>query len=263
MLQELLVVPGPVPTGPLNATFDRTPTFTWNAVTGAATYEVFVKNQNTGVMVINGQSVAVTNFTPGANLTDGPYRWWVLAVSPANIGSLRSGGATTTDFYVGGRPTVLGPVGNTTDTTPTFTWTPVLGAASYQLTVNRINVPQVGIINQTGLTTTSFTPTTPMPVGTYRAWVRAVSGTGEISIWSVQVDFNVTETDPAGDITVGDLKLTRLLISELPQRDKGAVSAESSTRSALPAIADQRPDLPALDRMMVEFAIHEFSTGER
>ncbi len=187
----------------------------------------------------------------------------MLAVSPASIGSLKSGGATTTDIYVGGRPTFLGPIGNTSDTTPTFTWAPVLGAASYHLTVNRINVPQVGIINQTSLTTTSFVPTTPLPVGTYRAWVRAVSGTGEISIWSVQVDFNVTETDPTGDITVGDLMLTSLLVSEMTQRDQGPVSAESSNRSALPAITDQRPDLPALDRMMAEFAMQEFSPGER
>ena len=216
VLYEALVLPGPTPIGPLSATFDRTPTFSWNLVTGAASYEVFVKNQNTGVMVFNGTSTTATNFTPGTNLTDGPYRWWVLAVSSSG---LRSGGTTSTDIYVGGRPTIIAPAANssTSDTTPTFTWKSVDGAASYQLTVNRINVPQAGIISLTGLTTTSFTPTTPLPVGTYRAWVRAVSGTGELSSWSIEVNFTITAILPWVDPPGSDVLLTTLLVNELTE----------------------------------------------
>jgi hypothetical protein len=53
-------------------------------------------------------------------------------------------------------------------------------------------VTQIGIISQTGLAGTSFTPATPLPKGTYRAWVRAVSTTGELSIWSTPTDFAIT-----------------------------------------------------------------------
>ncbi|MBL8818573.1 MAG: hypothetical protein JNL58_21270 [Planctomyces sp.] len=191
VLQELLVVPAPTPVGPLNSTFDRTPTFSWNSVAGAASYELYVRNRNTGVMVINGQAVAGTSFTPTTNLTDGKYRWWVVAVRSSGNGAIRSG-VLTTDIYVGGQTSIVEPIGNTTDTTPTFTWRAVDGAASYRLTVDRVDVPQIGIINQTILMTTSYTSVTTLAKGTYRAWVRAVSTTGELSVWSTVVNFVIS-----------------------------------------------------------------------
>ena len=286
VLQEFLVVPGPAPVGPLSASFDRTPTFTWSPVTGAASYEIYVKNQNTGVFVINGQGTATTNFTPVSNLADGPYRWWVLAVGP---GGLKSGGATTTDIYVGGRSTVLGPIGNTTNTTPTFTWKLVLGAASYQLSVNRIDVPQAGIISVTGILGTNFTPTTVLPKGTYRVWVRAFSTTAELSIWSVQVDFTITAIEPTVELWNADSLFTGLLVSELIQFDAvnsdpkpavsnppGSMVSETETEdqssagehswvqiaplqeSAVALTVVRSPSAPDLDNLMAEYALHEF-----
>lgn len=70
VLYDALVVPGPTPIGPLSATVDRTPTFSWNTVTGAVRYELYVRNLSTNTMVINGQSVTGTNFTPSSNLSD-------------------------------------------------------------------------------------------------------------------------------------------------------------------------------------------------
>ncbi|MBC7966651.1 MAG: hypothetical protein H7Z17_12105, partial [Fuerstia sp.] len=287
VLQELLDVPGPIPVGPLSATFDRTPTFSWNPVAGALSYELYVRNQYTGAMVINGTSTAATDFTPATDLTDGPYRWWTLAVSPANIGPIKSGGSNPIDIYVGGRPTIIAPVAgsSTSDRTPTFTWRAVDGAAGYQLTVNRINVPQAGIISQTGLTTTSFTPTAALPVGTYRAWVRAVSTTGELSPWSTEVNFTITAIAPTIDSPDADLMLTGLLTSELAQRNdldadahesqiivrvppdrltgeavaEAAAPAVISSPSVLPVTNDQQPAVLDLDRLMMEFARHEFA----
>ena len=289
ILQEALVVPGPAPVGPLGGTFDRTPTFSWNAVTGAASYELYVRNQITGAMVINGQSVVATDFTPASNLTDGPYRWWTLAVSPSNFGLIKSGGSNTTDIYVGGRPTIIAPVAgsSTSDRTPTFTWRAVDGAAGYQLTVNRINIAQAGIISQTGLTTTSFTPTTDLAAGTFRAWVRAVSSTGELSPWSIEVNFSVTATDPAIDSPATDLKLTGLLASALAQPDDGdpessptrtvehpqteatahgsdfevAIQMRPSNLTVWPDAHVQKQNDLDVDRIMKEFALHEFTTA--
>ncbi|MBC7964969.1 MAG: right-handed parallel beta-helix repeat-containing protein, partial [Fuerstia sp.] len=289
VLQEALVVPKVTPIGPLSATFDRTPTFSWNPVTGAASYELYVRNQTTGAMVINGQSVMATNFTPASNLTDGPYRWWTLAVSPANIGPIKSGGSTATDIFVGGRPTIIAPVAgsSTSDRTPTFTWRAVGEAASYQLTVNRTSAPQANVISQTGLTLTSFTPASNLTPGNYRAWVRAVSTTAELSPWSIEINFTVTATVPTIDSPDADLMLTGLLASALAQPDDS--DTESSpmpnveqlqteatahdpdfevaiqTRSAsLIVRPDQRVrqlhDLD-VDRLMEEFARHEFTTG--
>ena len=69
--------------------------------------------------------------------------------------------------------------------------TAVTGAATYELWVNRIDVSAAGVINVTGLTSPQFTASTALAAGTYRVWIRAVSGTGIISIWSAAVDFFV------------------------------------------------------------------------
>ena len=254
-----------------SATFDRTPTFLWNVVAGAASYEVFVKHQNTGVMVFNGTSATATNFTPGTNLTDGSYRWWVLAVSS---GGLRSGGTTTTDTYVGGRPTMIAPIANssTSDTTPTFTWKSIDGAASYQLTVNRINVPQAGIVSQTGLTTTSLTPTTPLPAGIYRAWVRAVSSTGELSPWSIEVNFTITASLPSVGSSGADVLLTTSLENALPQRSSLQTSSPSMKvanvtpkeewAAAGDSEARSRREAQPMLRVFIQSGVQQQVTGE-
>ena len=227
VLQEALVVPSVTPIGPLSGTFDRTPTFSWNSVTGAVNYELYVKSMITGVMVINGQSVATTNFTPVANLVDGTYRWWTIAVSPASIGPIKSGGSNPIDIYIGGRPTFITPVAgsSTSVRTPTFSWKPVDGAASYRLQVNRTDVAQSNVINQVGLTGISFTPVANLAAGTYRAWVRAVSSTGELSPWSLEVNFTVTGTGPADDVPGFDFQLAGLLSSDLTDEHNGRAEA--------------------------------------
>ncbi|MBL8810725.1 MAG: hypothetical protein JNM43_11155, partial [Planctomycetaceae bacterium] len=54
------------------------------------------------------------------------------------------------------------------------------------------------VVRNSGLTTNSFTLTTPLVVGgTYRAWIRAISVTGEVSIWSNAVTFTVARIDEA------------------------------------------------------------------
>lgn len=201
VLYEALVVPSVTGLSPGTSTFDRTPEFTWTSVTGAAGYELFLKNQNTGSMVINGLPVAGTSYTPAANLPDGPYRWWVLAVSPASIGSLRSGGANNRDLFVGGRTSVTAPVGTILSRRPTFAWQGVDGAASYTLFVTRTSSPTGTVLNVPGITALNYTPEFDLTNGNFRVWVRAVTATGDVGPWSNPVDFSITQltslsTDP-------------------------------------------------------------------
>ena len=206
------LLPGVTVTGPLISTFDRTPTFTWNAVSGAVGYDLLLRNANNNAAVSNPTNVIGTSYTQPSDRPVGPYRWQILAVL-AN--GLRSQAATTQELFIGGRPNLLSPAGSTFDTTPTFSWIPVAGAASYQLFVNRTNVAVAGIINVTGLTTSSYTPVMPLPVGIYRAWVRAVSTTGELSSRSIQVDFTIAAAmEPAGGIAAVDS-----LMAEFTTRD--------------------------------------------
>jgi len=184
---EFLTMQAPTVTQGKNSTFDRTPTLAWNALSGAAKYEVFIRNQNTGATTLEVRNIAGLNFTPSSPLSDGPYRWWVLGVSAQGV---RSFWTAPVDLYVGGRSQLLSPVGSTGDRTPTFTWRPVDGAVRYDLFVNHVG-GQSQIIRQQNLTGTSYTPGASLPTGIYRAWIRAVSSTGELGPWSLELAFTV------------------------------------------------------------------------
>lgn len=202
------VVTPPALTAPVQPTFQRTPTFTWGAVPGAVTYEVFIRNQSSGATTVHQQNLSETNWTPSSALADGPYRWWVRATGTA---AMRSQWSAPADVVIGGRPNLLSPVGGGSDNTPTFSWGAVDGAASYRLFVDRTDVYAVGVINVTGLAGTEYTPAAALVPGAYRAWVRAVSTSGELSLWSVSVTFTVTAAaGPAARATAVPAQATEL-----------------------------------------------------
>ena len=188
--QEFMVVPAPVAISPIDATFNRTPEFQWTAVTGAARYQILLRNPNTGTTVF--QEFVTTNFfVAPARLSDGPYRWQVRALGPQGQSSEFFAAVR---IYVGGQPQIFAPIGTSTSI-PTFVWSAVQGAATYQLRVDRTDPLQVNRINVSGLTTNRYTATTPLPAGTYRFWVRAASTSGEVGIWSSLTVFTVASSE--------------------------------------------------------------------
>ncbi|MBL8819739.1 MAG: aryl-sulfate sulfotransferase [Planctomyces sp.] len=182
------LVTQPVPTAPLSSTFDRTPTFTWNAVAGALDYELVVRNRNTGAVVIHQANISGTSWTPSTPLPDSPYRWWVFGESATGF---RTRSSAAVDFYVGGRPDLLAPSGNVSNTRPTFTWKAVQDSVRYELSVERVGV-QYQYLSVTNITTISYLPQNAMPAGAYRFWVRAISNSSEASSWSLPMTFTIT-----------------------------------------------------------------------
>ena len=141
--------------------------------------------------MIEQKNITATRFTPQIGLPTGSYKWFVFAVSPASIGSIRSGAATTRDVFIGGRPTLLAPSGPGQSSRPEFRWGLVDDAVSYTLYVARPSGSNyVKVLETTGLTTLSWQPTNPIAGGSYRVWVAAVSGTG-VPVWSNPLDFSI------------------------------------------------------------------------
>ena len=147
-LSEFYVVPAPVITGGNLPTFDRSPTLDWEAVTGAVSYEVFVRNSTTGATVHYPRNLTETSWTPPADLADGPYRWWVLATGANGV---RGQWSAPIDIHVGGRPNVLSPAGTVNSSTPTINWQAVDGAVRYELWVTNMS-SMVRVIYDTNLT---------------------------------------------------------------------------------------------------------------
>lgn len=228
---EFVIATPPVPTAPLNSTFEVRPQFTWDAVLASPghlpTYSVYLRNMNTGptTFVYNPTGISGTDWTPPADLPDGLYRWWVQAVISPDIKTLWS---SPIDLNIGGRPFVLAPTG----ATPTFNWLQVTGAVSYNLWVNRTDVFTDGIINLTGLTGTAYTPGAPLVSGTYRVWVQAVSAAASTSLWSLPLDFTVAAAAEPAEQN-GQRSLTARLQPIVAELDRQLLSAESARSTAM------------------------------
>ncbi len=73
----------------------------------------------------------------------------------------------------------------------TFSWTSVADSERYELFVYSLGGSperQVkNLVTQTNLTGTSFTHTTALAPGRYRAWIRSISVMGEVTAWNSQI----------------------------------------------------------------------------
>jgi hypothetical protein len=128
---------------PTGRIFTATPTFTWNAVSGAAWYLLWVNDSSSpGGKIYKWYSAATAgcpsgtgtcSVTPTTALAKGASQWWIQAWGMTGYG--------TPSSPMGFR--VLPPVGavlispsGATGTTPTYTWYAVPGATWYYLRVN-------------------------------------------------------------------------------------------------------------------------------
>jgi hypothetical protein len=178
----------PVLIGPSGSITTATPTFSWNAVSGATQYEVYVWNRTTGAVV--DTRVQGTSWMPSSNLSSGSsYRWWVRALDTAGGASAWS---SALDFSKAAlaTPTLIGPTG-TADPTATFSWNAVDGASSYEIYVSNLTTGQV--IDQR-VSGNSWTPSSGLASGdSYRWWVRAFDASGGASSWSASLTFSVSQ----------------------------------------------------------------------
>jgi uncharacterized delta-60 repeat protein len=188
----------PTITGPAGIVNDATPTITWTTATYAARYDLWIDNLTTGAsQVIRQQNIAGTSFTPTSNLPFGSYRAWVRSISDAGVASAWS---VATDFR-SATPAITGPVGTSANATPTITWSAVDGAARYDLWLDNQTTGAAQVVRRTDLTSASFTPTSALPAGLYRGWVRAFDAAGNATSWSAASEFSIgipSVTGPVG-----------------------------------------------------------------
>ena len=148
-------------------------------------------------------------------------------------------------FNVGGIPTIQQPSAITATTN--ISWTPVTGAASYDVFIRRDFNGQA-FIQQLNQTATNLNVATSLP-GTYRIWVRTISSTAAVSNWSRPLSFVVaasgssdTGEDTASfDTWQADHQLTVLGRHPL-SFPMGTESNLDSTESTDTAADEDRPD---------------------
>ena len=190
-----------------STTWDTTPTFSWTEVPGAAEYEVRIADSEPGLTSASSVRETGTTHTPASALTNlQTYYWQVRAKDGAGqYGAWSDVQSLNVEWgAISGQSPADG--GSTPDTTPTFSWTAVPGAAGYdlQLADSRAGVESAPVQN---VTDTSYTPSSALNGQTH--WrVRAVNGDGQKGPWSavvtIQVNYSIGDTGPAGGIVFYD-----------------------------------------------------------
>lgn len=184
--QKLTVSDQTIVTGPAGSIDSSNPEITWNTVSGATHYDVWLADP-TGLVARETAATGTSHQFPDS-LPDAAYRVWVRPVTSNGIGSW----SQVQTFTVGGAatPTITLATTETTNRQPTIAWTAVEDVDRYELWVNHVGVAN-RVIHLTDLQTNSFTPTESLAVGNYRIWVRAISQTGVAGTWSTAANLTI------------------------------------------------------------------------
>ena len=168
------------------------PTLKWNAVSGAAKYEVYRARSKDGDY-IKYSTVTGTSYTNISYIENGnTYYYKVRALKSDGTAGAWSSIVSVTYKQTLPAPTVTG--GNDAQGRPTLTWKAVTGAAKYE--VYRARSKDGDYIKYSTVTGTSYTNTSYIEDGnTYYYKVRALKSDGTAGAWSSIV--SVTYRKPA------------------------------------------------------------------
>jgi hypothetical protein len=196
----------PSTTDPTN---DPTPEWSWtgstDAISGVDLYHIQIRRQGSADWDVLDTSLDIPDSTApadpqvweqGLQLQDGTYEIRVRAMDVAGNYSDWSGIGTvtvdTTPPAVPGMPQTTSP---TNDSTPTWTWGAVSGAASYNVYLDDVLVG-----NQTE---TSYAPSTDLPEGQHYLQVSALDALNNESALSEAGYVTIDLTDPAAPVMAG------------------------------------------------------------
>ena len=192
-------LPAPTVTGGNDA--QGRPTLKWNAVTGAAKYEVYRARSKDGDY-IKYSTVTGTSYTNTSYIENGnTYYYKVRALNANGTAGAWSSVVSVTYKQTLSAPTVTG--GNDNQGRPTLTWKAVTGAAKYE--VYRARSKDGDYIKYSTVTGTSYTNTSYIENGnTYYYKVRALNANGTAGAWSSVVSVTYKQTLSAPTVTGGN-----------------------------------------------------------
>ncbi len=181
--------------GPIGTTSNAAPTYQWTTSTNAASYELEVTNSR-GNVILARTGITQTTFAQPSQLVEDTYSIRVRAVnSESEFGEWSDIATFTIDIPAPAAPRILRPIGDITESFPTFEWTSDANSSNFSLWVNNVTT-QTRIIYRTAYAGTSYVHFDPLPDGVYRAWVKATNTVGESSAWSEFVEFTIDAPIP-------------------------------------------------------------------
>ena len=193
------ILPAPTVTGGNDS--QGRPTLKWNAVTGAAKYEVYRARSKDGDY-IKYSTVTGTSYTNTSYIENGnTYYYKVRALNANGTAGAWSSVVSVTYKQTLSAPSVTG--GNDSQGRPTLKWNAVSGAAKYE--VYRARSKDGDYIKYSTVTGTSYTNTSYIENGnTYYYKVRALDANGTAGAWSSVVSVTYKQTLSAPTVTGGN-----------------------------------------------------------
>ena len=193
------ILPAPTVTGGNDA--QGRPTLKWNAVSGAAKYEVYRARSKDGDYTRYSTTTG-TAYTNSSYIENGnTYYYKVRALNANGTAGAWSSVVSVTYKQTLPAPTVTG--GNDSQGRPTLTWKAVTGAAKYE--VYRARSKDGDYIKYSTVTGTSYTNTSYIENGnTYYYKVRALKSDGTAGAWSSVVSVTYKQTLSAPTVTGGN-----------------------------------------------------------
>ncbi len=172
---------------------DARPTIKWTPIDKAARYEIWVEISN-GLKPYLQTTSSTNSYQFEKDIKPGKYQVWVRAVSTTGVFTGWSE-AYAFEATGGGAPVITAPTANANvSPIPNITWNAVPEAKSYEIWFALVG-QDFDYIVESGITATNYAPTSPLPTGTYRVWVRAVRMDDTKLPWSVPVTFRVAAND--------------------------------------------------------------------
>lgn len=240
----------PVLVSPSGVGVPETPSYSWEAVSDAAEYHLWVNTQSGPVIQtwLSAASVCAgpqCSVTPSTTLARGYHTWWVQARNASGDGPWSAG----VSFTVGdlpGTPTPISPVGPTATSSPTFTWTGLEDATAYYLWINNAaGTPVVQRWLDAEEVCASTDCSTPLgqalASGSHTWWVQARNASGD-GAWSAGLSFAVTAL---GGVAAGELHSLAIKpdggLWAWGANGSGQLGTGSTQYSALPVTVDGLP----------------------
>jgi hypothetical protein len=167
------------------------PTLSWSASGGAVTYNLHVStSSNFSSFVVIQSGVTGTSFALSGLSLNTLYYWRVNASNVAGSSNWSSVWSFTTAPPPPSAPTPVLPANGATGvpTSPTLTWNAPSGAASYNLQVSTASDFSSVVVNLSGMTSTSHTPS-GLNVNTQYYWRVNAANTWGTSVYSSTFSF--------------------------------------------------------------------------
>jgi RHS repeat-associated protein len=188
--------PAPVLATPANnsTNVSLTPTLTWNSSQGATSYNLQVSTNNQfSSFVVNLTGLTATSDILPALTGATTYYWRASATNSNGTSSWSTVWNFSTISSVPQAPTLVSPLNNSTNvlSNSSLSWNIVQGALTYGLQVSTNNQFTNLIINQTGISATSYNQTV-LNNGIQYFWRVNATNTAGTSAWSTVWNFTTS-----------------------------------------------------------------------